>query len=124
MVANLSRPTPGTGWNNSETFSLFDRARGRFDFVSMLAVLHHVLASDQIPLNRVASLMRELTTRWLLIEWVSPSDQMFRKLSCRRDSLYAHLNHHAFLSAFTPYFRMTRSLELENGRILHLFETR
>ena len=124
LVANFARPTPAMGWNNSETFSLIDRARGRFDFVFMLAVLHHVLVSDQIPLNRVASLVRELTSRWLLIEWVSPSDQMFRKLSCGRDALYAHLNHHAFLSAFNPYFRMNRRLELGNGRILHLFEAR
>jgi hypothetical protein len=100
-----------------------DRARGRFDFVCMLAVLHHVLASDQIPLNKVASLVRELTSRWLLIEWVSPSDPLFRRLSCGREALYANLNENAFLSAFSAYFRLNRRLELQNGRILHLFET-
>jgi SAM-dependent methyltransferase len=124
LVANFARPTPATGWNNSETLSLIDRARGRFDFVAMLAVLHHLLVSDQIPLDRMAPLIRELTSRWLLIEWVSPSDPMFRKLSCGRDELYAHLTHHAFLSAFTPYFRMARHMELGNGRIVHLFEAR
>ena len=123
LVANLARPTPAVGWNNSENLSLIDRARGRFDFVLMLAVLHHVIVSDQIPLNRVAALLRELTSRWLLIEWVPPSDKMFRQLSCGRDTLYAHLNHHAFVSAFSPYFRMNRHLELGNGRILHFLET-
>lgn len=120
LVADFARPTPATGWNNGETMSLLDRSRGRFDMVMMLAVLHHVLVHDQIPLELVAKLTRELTRSWLLVEWVGPEDGKFRSLSRGRDSLYRELTEAAFLAAFGRYFVPVRRAVLENGRSLHL----
>ena len=124
LVADIARPTPATGWNNAETLSLLDRCRGRFDLVMMLAVIHHLLASDQIPLARLAELTRELTRRWVLVEWVPPSDPKFRELSRGRDLLHRHLDKGRFLSAFGTYFSHVKDAELENGRTLHLLEVR
>ncbi len=124
IVADVARPTPAAGWNNAETLSLLHRSRGRFDLVMMLAVLHHLLASDQIPIESVASLAREVTRRWLLIEWVSPADPKFRELSRGRDELYSHLDEDRFLSAFSRYFEAARRVPLANGRILHLLKAR
>lgn len=121
LVADFARPTPGAGWNNAETLSLLDRSRGRFDMVMMLAVLHHVLVHDQIPMEQVARLTRELTRGWLLVEWVGPQDEKFRALSRGRDSLYGHLTEAAFLACFGRYFVPVRRAVLENGRSLHLF---
>jgi SAM-dependent methyltransferase len=120
LVADFARPTPATGWNNGETLSLLDRSRGRFDMVMMLAVLHHVLVHDQIPLELVAKLTRELTRSWLLVEWVGPEDGKFRSLSRGRDLLYRELTEAAFLATFGRYFVPVRRVVLENGRSLHL----
>jgi SAM-dependent methyltransferase len=121
LVADFARPTPATGWNNAETLSLLDRSRGRFDMVMMLAVLHHLLVRDQIPMDHVARLTRELTRGWLLVEWVGSEDEKFRSLSGGRDGLYGHLTEAVFLASFRGYFVPVRRTVLENGRSLHLF---
>jgi hypothetical protein len=124
LVADITRPTPAVGWNNAESLSLLERCRGRFDLVMMLAVLHHLLISDQIPIEQIAKLAHELTRRWLLVEWVPASDPKFRELSRGRDPLYRHLDAGRFFSAFDPYFQPVRHIELENGRTIHLMEAR
>ena len=90
--------------------------------VMMLAVLHHVLVHDQIPLEHVAKLVRELTRGWLLVEWVGPEDEKFRALSRGRDWLYGQLTEAAFLATFGRYFVPVRRAVLENGRSLHLLK--
>lgn len=121
LVADLARPTPAVGWNNAEMLSLLSRSRGRFDLVMMLAVLHHLLVQAQIPMDHVASLTRELTRDWLLIEWVGPEDEKFRALSNGRDSLFGHLTEERFIASFSRYFEPVRRAALANGRSLHLF---
>lgn len=120
LVANFARPTPAVGWSNSENLALLQRSRGRFDMVMMLAVLHHLLASDQIPIELVAEQARDLTGGYLLIEWVPPSDPKFQELSRGRDSLYSDLSEDRFLAAFGRYFEPVRHLALKNGRVMHL----
>jgi len=122
LVADFARPTPAAGWNNQETLSLLDRSRQRFDMVMMLAVLHHLLARDQIPMEEVAKLARELTHGWLLVEWVGPQDNKFQELSNGRDSLFKDLTEERFLACFSRYFVPVRRSVLENGRALHLFQ--
>ena len=124
LVADFARPTPAAGWNNTEALSLLDRSRHRFDMILMLAVIHHLLVSHQIPLERVAALTSQLTTRWLLIEWVGPDDPMFRTLVRGRASIYRDVSEDRFLSAFSPYFASVQRLALENRRVLHLMEKR
>ena len=43
VVADFARPTPAVGWRNRENASLLDRAKGQFDCVMMLGVMHHLL---------------------------------------------------------------------------------
>ena len=56
LCVDISHPTPATGWENQETLSFLDRCSGHFDTVLMLAVLHHLLLTSQIPLAHIASL--------------------------------------------------------------------
>ncbi len=51
LVVDLTRPTPAVGWRNQECASFLDRARGGFDLVLMLAVVHHMLVTERIPLE-------------------------------------------------------------------------
>ena len=118
LLADAARPTPALGWKNSETSSLLERARGRFDFVMMLGLIHHLLLIDQIPMGEIARLVNELTTRWAVVEWVPATDVRFRELCRGRDSLYAHLDERAFLRSFTEYFEPVARKSLGNGRVL------
>jgi len=121
LVADIARPTPAAGWRNREHFSLLDRLTGGFDLVLMLAVIHHLILRHQLPLTHIAGLCAGLTRRWLLLEWVPPSDPMFQEWLRGRDHLYGHLTEDDLTRAFAPHFAVVERAQLGNGRVLLLF---
>ncbi|MGA3131749.1 MAG: class I SAM-dependent methyltransferase [Terracidiphilus sp.] len=122
LVANIARPTPAAGWRNREHLSLLDRLAGKFDLVLMLAVIHHLILREQVPLAHIGELAASLTRRCLLVEWVPPSDPMYQEWLRGRDELYGHLTEDDLKQAFAPFFAVTDRCELGNKRVLLLFE--
>ena len=120
--ADIARPTPAVGWENSESTSLLNRLEGRFDLVLMLAVVHHLLLMEQIPLPAITALLHRLTTQHLLIEWVPASDPMFQSLLRGRDELYGALCEADLLRACDGLFTLERREPLGNGRVLLLLQ--
>lgn len=112
LVVDLSRPTPALGWNNCECPSFLERSRGAFDCVLMLAVIHHLLVTERIPLREILRLVSELTSAWLVLELVGPEDEMFRQLTRGREALHAGLTRESFEQACAPHFDVVRSLPL------------
>jgi SAM-dependent methyltransferase len=122
LCVDLARPTPAAGWEYQESQSFLDRCSRRFDMVMMLAVLHHLLVGSQVPLDRIAALCDDLTTRSLIVEWVPTTDPMFQQILRGRDALYENLTESAFRAAFSVHFRLTSERNLANGRTLFHFE--
>jgi SAM-dependent methyltransferase len=122
LVANIARPTPAAGWRNREQLSLLDRLSGKFDLVLMLAVIHHLILREQLPLEHIGDLCASLTRRWLVLEWVPPSDPMYQEWLRGRDEIYGHLSEDDLKQAFAPHFRVVDRTELGNQRVLLLFE--
>jgi SAM-dependent methyltransferase len=126
LVANLARPTPALGWRYGEQASLLERLQGRFDLVLMLAVIHHLVATEGVPLADVLDLAAELTRAGghLLVEYVPPSDPMFRTLARGRDALHAHLTPEHFEATSRARFEFARTASLDGGRRLYLLKRR
>jgi SAM-dependent methyltransferase len=124
LLANPARPTPATGWRNAENIGLLDRARGRFDCVLMLGLIHHLLLAEQIPLEQITALLRELTTQWAVVEWVPARDPRFQDLLRGREALYGHLDEAAFAQAVEQHFTVVLRETLPNGRVLFLLQAR
>jgi 2-polyprenyl-3-methyl-5-hydroxy-6-metoxy-1,4-benzoquinol methylase len=124
MVANIARPTPAAGWRNREQLSLLDRLSGKFDLVLMLAVIHHLILREQAPLTHIAALAAELARRWLVVEWVPPSDPMYQEWLRGRDELYGHLAETDLVAALEPFFRQIDRTALGNSRVVLVFERR
>lgn len=118
LCVDLAHPTPSSGWENRETASFLSRCTGHFDTVMMLAVIHHLLLGSQIPMDRIAALCSNLTTRHLILEWVPPTDVKFKEILRGRDDIYAHITEAAFRDAFAKYFITVGETTLLNGRIL------
>lgn len=118
LCVDLAFPTPATGWQNRESLSFLERCENHFDTVLMLAVIHHLLLSAQIPLDRIAALAARITTRNLIIEWVPPTDPKFVEVLRGREAIYTHLTEQAFRQAFRKHFSMVEEARLANGRIL------
>jgi len=125
LVVNLARPSPGTGWRNEECPSFLDRARGKFDAVFMLAVLHHMLVSERVPLEKILDLAAELTRDVLVIEYIGPEDSMFRRLTRGRDELHRDLTVAQFEAVCRAKFDIERSVQIPGGmRWLYLLRKR
>ncbi len=120
--ADLARPTPAVGWRNAESLALLPRLESQFDLVLMLAVIHHLLLMEQVPLSEILALCHRLTRRHLVVEWVPVADPMFQGLLRGRDALYGSLSEADLLDACANRFRLIDRQPLANGRILLLFE--
>jgi len=105
LVADFARPTPAVGWRNQESAGLIERARGQFDCVLMLGIMHHLLIADQIPLSAILEQLSEITTRWAIIEWVPQGDSQFDELCRGRQTLYSHLTEEHFVQAISGRLR-------------------
>jgi len=108
LVVNLARPTPAIGWRNAESQSFLDRAEGAFDLVLMLAVLHHMLVTERVPLEEVIDQAAKLTTNLLLIEYVGPGDSMFRRLVRGREHLHQNLSEGYFEETCLRRFQIVK----------------
>ena len=125
LAVNVTRPSPGTGWRNRECASFLDRAGGKFEAVLMLAVIHHMLVTERVPLEDILELAAELTTKLLIIEYVAPEDSMFRRLTRGRDELHKGLTVEVFEAACGRYFEIVRSQQVEGAtRRLYLLRKR
>jgi SAM-dependent methyltransferase len=129
LVVDLARPTPATGWRNQECQSFLDRARdqttGRFDLVLMLAVAHHMLVTERIPLDDLLALAGDLSREYVLIEFVAPQDPMFQRIVRGRESLYSHLTPDGFEAAAQSRWDLVRSKRITGlHRWLYLYRQR
>ena len=123
LVVNLARPTPSIGWRNAECRSFLERARGQFDAVFMLGVIHHLLVGERIPLSEIIALAAELTTDALVIEFVAPADPMFRRITRGRDHLFTKLTKELFEETCTRHFDLVRCERLDQtNRWLYLMK--
>jgi 2-polyprenyl-3-methyl-5-hydroxy-6-metoxy-1,4-benzoquinol methylase len=123
LVIDLCRPSPSIGWRNRECPSFLARAAGAFDLVLMLAVLHHLLVSDRIPLAEVMALAAELTADFLIIEFVPREDPMFRRITRGRDDLFGSFNRQVFGVTCERLFTIVDSQQLgQTSRRLYLLK--
>lgn len=125
LVVNVSRPTPRSGWRYSENPSFLDRALGRSELVLMLAVVHHMLVQERVPLREIFRLAADLTNDSLVIEYVPPDDRMFLSLTRGRDHLHRDLTERSFVESASEFFDIVRSEQLPNtGRRIYLMRRR
>jgi 2-polyprenyl-3-methyl-5-hydroxy-6-metoxy-1,4-benzoquinol methylase len=120
--ADLARPTPAVGWENRETSTLLHRLEAQSEMVLMLAVIHHLILMEQIPIRAILELAYRLTWRYLVLEWVPVTDPMFQSLMRGRDELYGGLSESDLLAACEGRFTVLDRHALSNGRILYFFD--
>ena len=114
LVVDLTRPTPAVGWRNRECLGFLERARGAFDAVLMLAVIHHMLVSERIPLVEIVDVVADLTRDLAVLEFVAPEDPMFKRLTRGRGELFTGLTTEVFESTCRRRFEIVRSEEIEH----------
>jgi hypothetical protein len=125
LVVDFTRPTPAVGWRNQECPSFLERGKQHFDLVMMLAVAHHILVTERIPLEDLLALADELSRDYVLIEFVAPEDPMFQRIVRGRDELYSNFSTAWFEASASARFELVRSLRIDGmHRWLYLFRRR
>ena len=118
---DLCNPTPSYGWASKERASF--TSRYKFDLVLALALIHHLSIGQNVPYERVASYLAELSEN-LIVEYIPPADVMSQKLLFSRPALQGDaeniFGHNSFEECFTRYFHIIKtSSEIAGGRILY-----
>lgn len=125
LVIDIARPTPALGWRNQESLAFLSRARGAFDTVLLLAMIHHLLVTERVPLCEVIALIAELSTKYAVIEYIGPDDPMARRLARGRDHLYRDLTMTAFEKACLARFEIEQKMPLPDSlRVLYILRKR
>lgn len=120
LVADLTNPSPPTGWANRERRSLLER--GPAHTVIALALTHHLAISNNVPFARLAEFFAGLT-RHLIVEFVPADDPMAARLLAMRNHAFPGYTVGAFEAALTKRFTISRREPIPgSGRILYFME--
>ncbi len=100
LLLDVSSPSPSTGWACEERFS-FSRRCGA-DFVTALALCHHLRFTYNIPFGHMArwfaALLREHGA--LLVEFIPQADSQVQRLLAGRDNPFQDYTESEFIQAF------------------------
>jgi hypothetical protein len=123
LLVDFSKPTPALGWSNTERESFLSRVK--VDLVLMLAIVHHLVFQEGIPLGRIASLLALISNRYLIIEFVPKTDEKVQILLNNRTDTFADYNEVDFEIYFGRYFDLCSKTKAEGSdRLIYLWVKR
>jgi len=116
LQADIQNPSPAQGWNLEERRALRDRLRP--DAVLCLALIHHLVLGEGVPLERVVPGIVALAPTGL-IEFVPREDPMARKIAGPAERLTHRYDLPTFLSILSQTALVTSQILLsDTGRVL------
>ncbi len=122
LVMDITNPSPGIGFRNSERQPFTSRAS--FDCVFALALVHHLLVTSRLPLESIRDMLADLTSAWAIVEFVAPDDPMFVQILGAREDIYRHVTLDRFLEVFGTRFHVRDRQPVAHHRTLVAFEKR
>ena len=120
VVADITQPSPGLGWENTEKITLLNRLSG--DVVMLLALVHHLCISKNIPLNFVAKMAASMTKQYAIVEFVPKTDSKTQLLLNARTDIFTNYTEDCFIASFMQYFTLINVHQCQSsGRKLYLW---
>jgi hypothetical protein len=120
LVLDLTNPSPNLGWANEERISFLER--GPTDLILALALIHHIVISNNVPLHDFASFLAGLGP-WIIIEFVPKEDSQVQKLLATRKDIFEDYDRQYFESAMMEKFHIEAVKEIEGTqRLLYLLK--
>jgi ribosomal protein L11 methylase PrmA len=107
LVVDLASPTPAVGWLNTERTSFLDRCSGKTDLVLALALIHHLVIGNNVPLRNVLALFARAGAE-CVIEFVGKADSQVRRLLASREDIFDGYSETGFETALEGLFRTVR----------------
>jgi SAM-dependent methyltransferase len=121
VLADITQPSAGVGWDNRERISLLDRLQG--DLVLSLALIHHLCISANVPISFIAEMLANMSNRFLIIEFIPRTDPKVIQLLTHRKDIFMLYTEEAFIQEFSIYFALRNSTQSNySDRKLFLWE--
>ena len=120
LLLDLTCPSPSIGFANSERRTI--DGRGKPKVILMLAVIHHLAISNNLPIDKIAQWLASLC-EYLIIEFIPKEDSQVKILLKTRIDIFPDYNIEGFEKAFNKHFSLCNKIEIEQSqRILYLFK--
>jgi ribosomal protein L11 methylase PrmA len=120
LCVDIANPTPATGFQHAERASFSERMQS--DLVVALALVHHLVFSNNIPLPGVATCLASLTKEYLLVEFILAEDEKVTELLRHKDRHHPY-NIQVFEDSFKPWFCIEKKRKIEGSdRVLYLMK--
>jgi hypothetical protein len=120
LLIDLTNPSPGIGWENSERASFIER--GPVDLVMALALIHHLAISNNLPFDHIADFFAKLG-EWLIIEFVPKEDSQVQRLLSIRKDIFPEYLEAGFDVSFQRIFKLKRKETIQGTkRTIYLFK--
>jgi hypothetical protein len=117
LVIDLTNPSPSQGWAGAELTSI--GARGPADFVLCLALLHHLVIGNNVPMAYVVDWLAQHSAGGV-IEFVPTSDPMTQQLLRTRKADVATYTQENFENILETHFAIVDRLNLPaSERVLY-----
>ena len=118
LVMDLTNPSAGAGWENSERASFMQR--GPAATTLALALVHHLAIANNLPLQRIAEFFSRICGS-LIIEFVPKDDPQAKRLLACREDIFPHYSREGFEAAFAGYFTTLETAPIKGtGRAIYL----
>lgn len=122
LLMDFVNPSPSIGWGHAERDSLMNR--GPADCVMALALIHHLVISNNVPFEKIADFFSKIC-HFLIIEFVPNSDSQVKRIMRGREEIFSDYTQETFENAFINYFDIIRyDLIDKDCRILYLMQKR
>lgn len=115
---DMANASPNLGWRGLERKSL--TARGTPDLVLCLALVHHIVIGENIPLQEFIEWLASLGAS-LVIEFVTKDDAMVKTLLRNKEDQYTDYTPEAFREYLDQAFNVRRVETLSSGTRLLFF---
>jgi hypothetical protein len=122
LLFDLTSPSPAIGFANRERKTA--GGRGKPEIILMLAVVHHLALSNNVPLDRIARWLSSLG-EWVIIEFVPKEDTQVRLLLRTRADIFPAYHEAGFEAAFGRYFQLREKTRIPGTlRVLYLYRAK
>jgi hypothetical protein len=123
LVMSLTDMSPDRGWDHRERRTL--EARGEPDLILILALIHHICITGNVPVSVYLDWLRKLDAA-LVIEFPTPDDVMVKTLmSGKREGLHLDYTRENFERLLGERFDVERTEVLSGGtRVMYFAKPR
>ncbi len=119
LLQDIAMPSTATGWELRERLSLLER--GPADVVLALAVIHHLAIGRNVPLPKIASMLKGIG-KSVIIEFIPKEDSKVQHLLASRPDIFPAYTQEGFEEAMAKYFKLVTKKQIANSkRTLYLY---